>query len=170
MTALCLHAGREALQGMAKRLKRPRDLVQLAKLIGDIATGQVVDGKEEPLTPAQAFARSGGLREGKARADRLTAEQRRELLRGRRRHVGRSRRWRLARKVERTQESILTVRSSDRIEATIMRHGEVLNCDLRDYCRNGCPCVARLQLRLFNERLFNLIDLIFTTVRLNQQH
>lgn len=28
---------------MAKRLKRPRDPVQLAKLIGDIATGRVED-------------------------------------------------------------------------------------------------------------------------------
>lgn len=28
---------------MAKRLKRPRDPIALAKLIGDIATGQVCD-------------------------------------------------------------------------------------------------------------------------------
>jgi hypothetical protein len=30
---------------MANRLKRPRDPVQLAKLIGDIATGQVEDAE-----------------------------------------------------------------------------------------------------------------------------
>lgn len=30
-----------------KRIKRPRDPMQLAKLIGDIATGQVEDVREE---------------------------------------------------------------------------------------------------------------------------
>ena len=31
---------------MTKRLERPRDPVQLAKLIGDIATGRTVDAVE----------------------------------------------------------------------------------------------------------------------------
>ena len=33
-----------------KRIKRPRDSVALAKLIGDIATGQVEETKSVPLT------------------------------------------------------------------------------------------------------------------------
>ena len=32
----------------AKRLKRPRDPFELAKLIGDIATGQIEDKKTAP--------------------------------------------------------------------------------------------------------------------------
>jgi hypothetical protein len=39
--------GRGTLQGMAKRLKRPRDPGQLAKLIGDIAMDDVVRVVEE---------------------------------------------------------------------------------------------------------------------------
>ena len=61
---------------MTKRLKRPRDPVQLAKLIGDIATGQVEDGSER--RPGQEL---GGRRGGKARAKALTAEQRSEIAR-----------------------------------------------------------------------------------------
>jgi len=37
-----------------KRLKRPRDPVQLAKLIGDIATGQVMDATEDKRDLAAA--------------------------------------------------------------------------------------------------------------------
>jgi hypothetical protein len=33
---------------MAKKLKRPRDPVQLAKLIGDIATGQIEEAPPSP--------------------------------------------------------------------------------------------------------------------------
>jgi hypothetical protein len=59
---------------MAKRLKRPRDPVQLAKLIGDIATGQVED---RPVSrPGQEL---GGQRGGKARAKTLTPERRSEI-------------------------------------------------------------------------------------------
>ncbi|MDP2374058.1 RNA-binding protein [Reyranella sp.] len=63
---------------MTKRLKRPRDPISLAKLIGDIATGQVIE-KELPLTDAQAFAQSGGLKGGKARAAKLSPEQRKAI-------------------------------------------------------------------------------------------
>jgi hypothetical protein len=35
-----------------KRLKTPRDPISLAKLIGDIATGQVEDAKEDRRDPA----------------------------------------------------------------------------------------------------------------------
>jgi len=59
---------------MAKKLKRPRDPVQLAKLIGDIATGQVEE--ESGRRPGQEV---GGQRGGKARAKTLTPERRSEI-------------------------------------------------------------------------------------------
>ena len=65
---------------MAKRLKRPRDPVQLAKLIGDIATGQVGDAQpDDGKNPAAvALGKLGGQKGGKARASSLTPSQRRE--------------------------------------------------------------------------------------------
>ena len=46
-----------------KRLLRPRDSIALAKLIGDIATGQVVDAVEDGKNQAAVErGRSGGLR------------------------------------------------------------------------------------------------------------
>jgi hypothetical protein len=48
-----------------KRKKRPRDPVQLAKLIGDIATGQVKDQEDDDRNPhALALGRLGGLKGG----------------------------------------------------------------------------------------------------------
>jgi hypothetical protein len=38
-----------------KRKKRPRDPIQLAKLIGDIATGQVQDQLDEPNPAASEY-------------------------------------------------------------------------------------------------------------------
>ena len=61
-----------------KRLKRPRDPVSLAKLVGDIATGQVEDAVEDKRDPAAAAMGSKG---GKARAARLSKEQRAEIAR-----------------------------------------------------------------------------------------
>lgn len=65
-----------------KRKKRPRDPVQLAKLIGDIATGQtddrIEDGKDHT---ASELGRLGGLKGGKARAQKLTPDQRAEIAR-----------------------------------------------------------------------------------------
>ena len=62
--------------------KRPRDPLQLAKLIGDIATGQVEDHaptpEEEGKDPA---AVAMGKKGGKARADSMTAERRAEIAR-----------------------------------------------------------------------------------------
>ena len=66
---------------MAKTPKRPRDPNQLAKLIVGIASGEVQGDKPAPLTPAQDFARSGGLKGGAARAASLTPEQRGEIAR-----------------------------------------------------------------------------------------
>ena len=55
-----------------KRLKRPRDPLQLAKLIGDIATGQVEDRAEDDRDPnAVERGRKGGAVGGKARAQSL---------------------------------------------------------------------------------------------------
>jgi hypothetical protein len=62
--------------------KRPRDPNQLAKLITDIATGQnpdhlvTSDGRD---LAAVLLGRKGGLKGGRARADRLSAERRSEI-------------------------------------------------------------------------------------------
>jgi hypothetical protein len=58
--------------------KRPRDPNQLAKLIVDIATGEVEDTPpDEGKDPAAVeLGRRGGLKGGKARAAKMTAEAR----------------------------------------------------------------------------------------------
>jgi hypothetical protein len=61
------------------RKKRPRDPIALAKLIGDIATGQVEDREQDDRNPAAVeLGRKGGLKGGKARWANLTHEQRSE--------------------------------------------------------------------------------------------
>ena len=65
-----------------KRLKRPRDPVQLAKLIGDILTGQVEDRVEDKRNPAAVeLGRRGGAKGGKARAAAMTERQRKASAR-----------------------------------------------------------------------------------------
>ncbi len=65
---------------MSKRPKRPRDPMQLAKLIGDIVTGQLPpEPKPEPETPAMVARRKGGLKGGKARAKSLPARKRTQI-------------------------------------------------------------------------------------------
>lgn len=66
---------------MTTKPKRPRDPNQLAKLIADIATGEVDDVKtDDGKNPAAvALGRKGGLKGGKARAKSLTAEERSEI-------------------------------------------------------------------------------------------
>lgn len=66
---------------MPKHPNRPRDPNQLGKLIVDLATGAATEDKPQSPTPAQEFARSGGLKGGAARARVLTPEQRREIAR-----------------------------------------------------------------------------------------
>jgi hypothetical protein len=64
-----------------KHPKRPRDFSQAAKLVVDIASGQA---SEPPLiqdSPATEFARSGGLKGGKARALALSPERRSAIAR-----------------------------------------------------------------------------------------
>jgi hypothetical protein len=62
------------------RSRRPRDPNQLGKLIVDIATGKAEDTPaDEGKNPAAVeLGRKGGLKGGKARADSMTAEQRKE--------------------------------------------------------------------------------------------
>ena len=66
---------------MAKRPKRPRDPFQLAKLIGDISTGQVEDkNPDDGKNPAAvALGKLGGAKGGAARAARLSAKKRTEI-------------------------------------------------------------------------------------------
>ena len=61
------------------RPNRPRDTNRLAKFIVDVATGEVEAEVEAP--PVNEFARAGGLKGGKARAEKLTPEQRSEIAR-----------------------------------------------------------------------------------------
>jgi hypothetical protein len=60
--------------------KRPRDPNQRAKMIVDIATGEVEDTiSESKRHPSKR--RAGGLKGGKARAKVLTPEERRKIAR-----------------------------------------------------------------------------------------
>jgi hypothetical protein len=61
--------------------KRPRDQNQLAKLIVDIATGETQDkAPDEGKNPAAVeLGRRGGLKGGKARAEKLSARRRSQI-------------------------------------------------------------------------------------------
>jgi hypothetical protein len=70
----------------AKRLKRPRDPIQLGKLIVDIATGQVEDWTPEPSSDGKnpaaiALGKLGASKAGTTRAKNLTPEVRSEIAR-----------------------------------------------------------------------------------------
>ena len=52
------------------RKRHHRDPAQLAKLMIDIASGEVDDPASPPETPAREFARQGGLKGGRARANK----------------------------------------------------------------------------------------------------
>ena len=58
---------------------RPKDANQLAKLIADIATSEAEQPAEVKNAVAVALGRLGGLVGGKARANKLTPEQRSEI-------------------------------------------------------------------------------------------
>jgi hypothetical protein len=65
-----------------RHIKRPRDPIQLAKLIGDIATGQVDDRLEDGKdTEAVKNGREGGKRGGPARAQTLSPDRRQQIAR-----------------------------------------------------------------------------------------
>lgn len=63
--------------------KRPRDVNSLAKFIVDVATGQVELPKtEDGKNPAAvALGRRGGLKGGRARAEKLSANRKEEIAR-----------------------------------------------------------------------------------------
>jgi hypothetical protein len=61
---------------MSKTPKRPRDANQLAKMITDLATGDLVEKQAGAL---QARASKGGLKGGPARAKALTDRERSEI-------------------------------------------------------------------------------------------
>lgn len=64
---------------MSKPLnRRPRDLNQLAKMVADIAVGEVV---EVAVGKKAAAGRAGGLKGGKTRMAAMDAKQRTELAR-----------------------------------------------------------------------------------------
>jgi len=71
-----------------KRPKRPRDPNQLGKLIVELSVGEASDPVPAPLSPAFEFARSGGLKGGKARAAALSPEKRRAIA-----QLAAKRRW-----------------------------------------------------------------------------
>ncbi len=76
---------------MAEHRKRPRDPSQLAKLIVDIAAGEVED---RPPTPEEQgkdpAAAALGRKGGRARASKLTDEQRQAIAK-----KGAASRWKL---------------------------------------------------------------------------
>lgn len=60
---------------MTDRPKRPRDANQLAKFIVDLATGEAL----EDSANVNEGQREGGKKGGKARAEKLSAEERSEI-------------------------------------------------------------------------------------------
>jgi hypothetical protein len=65
---------------MAKTPKRPRDPNQLAKAIVDIATGDLAESPAEGASSDMAtLGRSGGLKGGQMRAEKLSPERRSEI-------------------------------------------------------------------------------------------
>jgi hypothetical protein len=65
---------------MAKKPTRPRDPNQLAKFIVDLSTGEIEENEKPESIKAQS-GRIGGLKGGKARANKLSPEKRREIAR-----------------------------------------------------------------------------------------
>jgi hypothetical protein len=72
------------------RKKRPRDPSLLARQVVEEAIGEPLVEKHEPETPAKedtrnpnavALGKLGGKKGGKARAEKLTPEQRQEIAR-----------------------------------------------------------------------------------------
>jgi len=63
-----------------KKPKRPRDPNELAKLMVDIASGEVAEPvKTVESNPAAALGRLGGLKGGPARAVSLSDDRRRDI-------------------------------------------------------------------------------------------
>jgi hypothetical protein len=63
-----------------RKRTRPRDPSQLAKLVFDIASGEVEDTiSKDKRHPESVKGRAGGKKGGKARAQHLTPEQRQDI-------------------------------------------------------------------------------------------
>jgi len=60
-------------------MARPRDPIQLAKLIGDIATGETADALSPKKRNPPTRGRAGGLKGGKARAAVLSSSKRKAI-------------------------------------------------------------------------------------------
>ncbi|MGC1557727.1 MAG: hypothetical protein WA745_09365 [Methylovirgula sp.] len=63
----------------SRNANRPRDPAQLAKLVVDIATSNAKDTPASDEGPMSALGRAGGLRGGRARAEKLSAKKRAEI-------------------------------------------------------------------------------------------
>ena len=59
--------------------KRPRDEALLAKWVVDTATGQLPEPESNKNASAVALGRLGGLKGGKARADKLSPSRRKAI-------------------------------------------------------------------------------------------
>ena len=68
-------------RGIASQPKRPRDPIQRARMIVDIATGEIEDQDpdEGKNSAAVEIGRLGGLKGGEARLKKLSAEERSEI-------------------------------------------------------------------------------------------
>lgn len=66
---------------MAKRSKKPADLNRLAAAIVEDAVEEVKESNAEKDPAAVALGRRGGKKGGKARAEKMTAEERSEAAR-----------------------------------------------------------------------------------------
>ena len=60
-------------------VKRPRDFNQLAKLVVDIASGEVPDPVSESKRHPSVRGRAGGIKGGVVRAQNLSAAKRSEI-------------------------------------------------------------------------------------------
>lgn len=101
---------------MTTKPKRPRDTNQLAKLIADIATGEVDDVKtEDGKNPAAvALGRKGGLKGGKARAESLTAKERSAIAK-----KAAATRWSSSAKAQPSDASLAAPKKAAKVRAKI---------------------------------------------------
>ena len=56
--------------------KRPADVIGAAVMVAKIATGEIEDTRRDP---GKEYARKGGLKGGRARAGKLSVEQRKAI-------------------------------------------------------------------------------------------
>ncbi|MBF0553648.1 MAG: histone H1 [Nitrospirae bacterium] len=72
---------------MAK-IQRPKDFNERAKMIVDLATGEITEPESDKNPAAVSLGRLGGLKGGKARAEKLSPERRKEIA-----QMGAKKRW-----------------------------------------------------------------------------